>query len=48
VFVMNDRRVLGEDVNRLGSNLAGAVVVLVTLVLGGRALHGVVTRLLGG
>lgn len=47
VFVMNDRTVLGSHVNRPGSNLAGALVVLVTLVLGGRALVGVLTRLLG-
>jgi len=45
VFVMNDRTVLGADVNRLGSNLAGALVVLVTLVLGGRAVFGVMQRL---
>jgi len=47
VFVMNDRTVLGDNVNRTGSNFAGALVVLVTLVLGGRAVLGVVTRLLG-
>jgi len=48
VFVMNDRTVLGHNVNTRGSNLAGTLVVLVTLVLGGRAVHGVVTRVLGG
>lgn len=48
MFVVNDRTVLGDDVNRTGSNLAGALVVLVTLVLGGRAVWGVIVRVLGG
>lgn len=48
VFVMNDRAVLATHVNTVRSNVAGTLVVLVTLVLGGRAVYGVVTRVLGG
>ncbi len=48
VLVMNDRATLGTAVNGLRSNVAASVVVLVTLVLGARALYGVVVRVLGG
>ncbi len=47
LWVMNDRATLGDMVNRAASNVAGTMVVLVTLVLGGRALWSAVTRLLG-
>jgi manganese transport protein len=47
LFVMNDRALLATHVNSVRSNLAGALVVLVTLVLGGRAVYGVVARVLG-
>jgi NRAMP (natural resistance-associated macrophage protein)-like metal ion transporter len=48
LLVMNDRATLGTMANGLRSNLAGALVVAVTLVLGGRALLGVWTRLTAG
>ncbi len=47
LFVMNDRATLGAAVNGVRSNVAASVVVLVTLMLGGRALYGVATRLFG-
>ena len=48
LYVMNDRASLGDASNGLAANLAGGLVVAVTLVLGGRAVWGVVTRVLGG
>lgn len=47
LLVMNDRATLGAMANRTASNLAGAAVVLVTLVLGLRALGGALSRLSG-
>jgi Mn2+/Fe2+ NRAMP family transporter len=46
VFVMNDRNTLGEHANGVWANIAGAVIVAVTLTLGARALWSVITRLL--
>lgn len=46
LYVMNDRASLGESANGVAANVAGGVVVAVTLGLGVRALYGVVTRLL--
>lgn len=46
LVAVNDRRLLGERVNRWTSNLAGAVVVLIATVLGIRAL-GLVLNTLG-
>jgi manganese transport protein len=48
LWVMNDRATLGAMVNRAPSNLAGALVVTVALVLGARALGSALTRLVGG
>jgi len=45
VFVMNDRALLGESTNGMRANLAGALVVAITLALGGRALWSVASRL---
>jgi Mn2+/Fe2+ NRAMP family transporter len=45
LLVMNDRTALGPMANRLASNVAGGVVVLVTLALGARALVGAISRL---
>lgn len=47
LLVMNDRNVLGASANGWRANVAGAVILVVTLALGGRAVWGVVTRLLG-
>lgn len=46
LYVMNDRRILGADVNGVRANVAGVVIVLITLALGGRALWSVAMRLL--
>ncbi len=46
VFVMNDRGLLGESTNGIRANLAGALVVAITLALGARALWSVASRLL--
>ena len=46
VFVMNDRGLLGESTNGIRANLAGAIVVAITLALGARALWSVASRLL--
>ncbi len=48
LYVMNDRDLLGAAANGLRANVAGALIVLITLALGGRALWGVATRLIGG
>lgn len=45
LLVMNDRAALGPMANRLPSNVAGGLVVLVTLALGTRALVGAISRL---
>jgi len=47
VFVMNDRGLLGESTNGVRANLAGSLVVAITLALGSRALWSVVSRLFG-
>lgn len=47
VFVMNDRGLLGDSTNGVRANIAGAVVVAITLALGARALWGVAARVMG-
>lgn len=48
LWVMNRRDLLGAHVNRVGGNLLGGLIVLVTLALGIRSLAGVLARLTGG
>jgi Mn2+/Fe2+ NRAMP family transporter len=46
LLIMNDRTLLGDAVNGRRANVAGILVVLVTLALGTRALWSVASRLL--
>lgn len=45
LYVMNDRAALGDSTNGPIANVAGGIVVAVTLTLGARALWGVISRL---
>lgn len=47
LFAMNDRVALGSAANGGRANVAGAVIVLITLALGARALWSVLSRVLG-
>jgi manganese transport protein len=38
LVVMNNRKIMGDNVNRLLSNISGAIVVLIALVLGVRSI----------
>ncbi len=48
LYAMNQRRILGHQVNSLATNLIGGAVVLVTFLIGARLVFLVVTRLAGG
>ena len=38
LYIMNSKRLLGEHVNSKGANIVGAIIILISIILGARGI----------